>query len=155
MGYSEYKLSYGRKIFKKLLVGCKKNLVHQKIPYIVRLRHLKNHIEAVDLYLMNWHLSRLNIEWISVVSLSVIPWLIDLSELSHVMKNWSLTLIPRNSGLVPVNLPNSSLTQCVSGVILMVWLTGTLFQMGMQSMRIIILNIWNEFMKFWDGWYLH
>ena len=29
------------------------NLVHQKLPYTSRLRHLENHTEAVDLYLMN------------------------------------------------------------------------------------------------------
>ena len=34
---------------KKVLVGCQKNLMHQKIPYIARLRHLENHTEAVDL----------------------------------------------------------------------------------------------------------
>ena len=38
---------------KKILVGCQKNLVHQNIPYITRLRHLQNYTEAVDLYLMN------------------------------------------------------------------------------------------------------
>ena len=37
----------------KRLEGCQKNFVHQKIPYIVRLRHSTNHIEAVGLYLMN------------------------------------------------------------------------------------------------------
>ena len=37
----------------KVLEGCQKNFVHQKIPYIARLRHLGNHTEAVDLYLMN------------------------------------------------------------------------------------------------------
>ena len=29
------------------------NLVHQKLPYTSRLRHLENHTEAVDLYLVN------------------------------------------------------------------------------------------------------
>ena len=38
---------------KKVLVGWQKNLVHQNIPYITRLRHLENHTEAADLYLMN------------------------------------------------------------------------------------------------------
>ena len=32
----------------KILVGCQKILVHQKIPYNARLRHLQNHTEAVD-----------------------------------------------------------------------------------------------------------
>ena len=31
-----------------MLVGCQKNLVHQKIPYIAILRHLENHPEAVS-----------------------------------------------------------------------------------------------------------
>ena len=86
------------------------NLVHQKIPYIARLRHLENHTEVVDLYVMNLHLNRLSVGWTSVVSLSVIPWMIDLSgELSHVMKNGSITatLTPQNSNSVPVNLPKS------------------------------------------------
>ena len=62
--------------------------MHQKISYTTRLRHLENHTEAVDLYLMNRHLFRLNVEWISVISLLVIPWMTDLSgELSHIMKN--------------------------------------------------------------------
>ena len=30
----------------KVLVGCEKNLVNQKILYIARLRHLKHHTEA-------------------------------------------------------------------------------------------------------------
>ena len=100
-----------KKSAKKGLVGCQKNLVHQKIPYIARLRYLENHREAVDLYFMNWHLNRLNVKWISVVSFSVIPWMIDLlGELSHVMKNESITetLTSRNSGLVPLNLQKSS-----------------------------------------------
>ena len=55
---------------------------------VARLRHT----EAVDLYLMNCHLNRLNVERIPVDSLSVIPWMIDLSgELSHVVKNGSIT----------------------------------------------------------------
>ena len=69
---------FWKKIRKKVLVGYQKNLVNQTIPLIVRLRHLENHTAAVDLYLMNWHLNRLNIEWISAVSFSVIPWVIDL-----------------------------------------------------------------------------
>ena len=44
---------FWKKIGKKVLVGCQKNLVHQKILYIARLRHLENHTEAVDLCLMN------------------------------------------------------------------------------------------------------
>ena len=55
-----------KKISKKVLVGCQKNLVHQKIPYIAKLKLLENPREAVDLYLMN--LNSLNVEWISVVS---------------------------------------------------------------------------------------
>ena len=99
---------FERKSTKKVLVGCQINLVHQKIPYIARLRHLEDHIEAVDLYLMNWYLNRLNIEWISVINLLVITGMIHLSgELSHVIKNGSITatLMPRNSGLIPINLP--------------------------------------------------
>ena len=97
---------------KKVLVGCQKNLVHQKIPYIIILRHFENHREVVDLYLLNWHLNRLNVEWISVISSLVIPWMIDLwGELSLVMKNGSITatLMPKDSGSVPINLPKSSL----------------------------------------------
>ena len=106
---------FWKKIRKKILVGCQKNLVHQKVPCITRLRHLENHTEAVDLYLMNWHLNRLNGEWISVVSLSIIPWMKDLSELSHVMKNGSITanLMSQNNGLITVNLPKSSLKKSV------------------------------------------
>ena len=65
---------------------------------------------------MNWHLNRLNVEWIFVVSLSVIPWMLDLSgELSHAMINGSITAIltPRNSVPVSVNLPKSSLKKSV------------------------------------------
>ena len=52
------------------------------IPYVARLRHLENSADAVDLHLMNWHVNRLNAEWISVNS-SVIAFMIDLSgELS-------------------------------------------------------------------------
>ena len=94
------------KKIKKVLVAC------QKIPKISRLRHLENHTEALDLYLMNRHLNMLIVEWISVVSLSVIPGIIDLlGELSHVMKTGSViaTLSLPNSGLVPVNLPKSSI----------------------------------------------
>ena len=61
---------------------------------------------------MNWHLIRFNVEWISVVSLSGIPWMMNLSEeLSHAMKNkYIITILkPRNSGSVPMNQPNSSL----------------------------------------------
>ena len=39
----------------------------------------------------------------------------------------------------------------VSGGILKVWFTGSLFQTDVQSMRIVILNNWCEFMTFWDG----
>ena len=49
---------------------------------------------------------------ISIVSLLVISWMIDLSgELSHVMKNVSIitTLMPRNSGLILINQPKSLL----------------------------------------------
>ena len=38
---------------KKVLVGCQKDLMHQKIPCIARLTHLENYTEAVDLYLLN------------------------------------------------------------------------------------------------------
>ena len=60
---------------------------------------------------MNWHLNELNVEWKSVVSLSVIPWIDLLGELSHVMKNGSITatLMSRNNDSVPVNLPKSLL----------------------------------------------
>ena len=75
---------FWRKIHKNVLVGCQKNSVHQKKPYITRLRHLENHTEAVELYTMNWHLNRLTVEWVSVVSLSVIPWMIDC----HVWWKW-------------------------------------------------------------------
>ena len=44
---------FWKKIRRKILVGCQKNFVHQKTPYIGRLKHLENHTEAVDLYLMN------------------------------------------------------------------------------------------------------
>ena len=61
--------------------------MHQNIPYIARLRPLENHTEAVDLYFMNLYLNRLNVEWISFVSLSVFPWMINLSgALLHVIK---------------------------------------------------------------------
>ena len=38
-----------KKSGKKSTRSCQKNLVHQNIPYIARLGHLKNHTEAVDL----------------------------------------------------------------------------------------------------------
>ena len=97
---------FWKKICKKVVEGCQKNLVHQKVPYITRLQHLENHTEVVGQYPMNWHLNRLNVEWISVVSLSVIPRMIDLSELSLVMKNGSIpaTMALLNSGSVPVYL---------------------------------------------------
>ena len=45
-------LSIGRRVLEenpqKSLVGYRKNLVHQKISYIARLRYLENHTEAVD-----------------------------------------------------------------------------------------------------------
>ena len=44
---------FWKKIHKNVLLGCQKNLVHQKIPCIARLRPLENHTEAVDLYHMN------------------------------------------------------------------------------------------------------
>ena len=44
---------FWKKIHKKIITGCQKNLVHQKILYISRLRHLENHTETVDLYPMN------------------------------------------------------------------------------------------------------
>ena len=78
--------------------------------WLARLRYLENHIEAVALFLMNWHLIRLNVDWISVVNLSVNSWMIDLSgELSYVMKNWAITatLVPRSSDSGPVILPKS------------------------------------------------
>ena len=96
---------FWKKIHEKVLVGCQNNLVHQTMPYI----HLENHTEAVNLNLMNWHL---RVEWISVLSLSVILCMIVLSgELSHVIKTGSIiaTLTPPNSGSVPINLPKLSL----------------------------------------------
>ena len=114
MGYWEY-TEFWKKIRKEILLGCNRNLVHQKILYIVRFRHLKNHTEAVNLYFMNWHLKRFKMCGY-VVSLSVIPWMIDLSgELSRVMKNGSIiaNLTPRNSGSVPAKLPNSVLKKSV------------------------------------------
>ena len=42
-----------KKIREKILVGCPKNLVNQKVPYIARLRHLENYTVALDLYLLN------------------------------------------------------------------------------------------------------
>ena len=99
--------------------------MHQKKPYISRLRHLENHTEAVDLYLMNWHINRLNVEWISAVSLSVILWIVDFSvNLLHVMKNRSTaaTLTPRNRSSVPINLPNPlSKNRLGPKVMLCVW----------------------------------
>ena len=44
---------FWKKIRKKVLVGCQNNLLYQQIPYTAILRHLENHAEAVDLYLMN------------------------------------------------------------------------------------------------------
>ena len=38
---------FWKKICKNVLVGCQENLVHQKIPYIARLRRLENHSEAI------------------------------------------------------------------------------------------------------------
>ena len=35
-------------------------------------------------------------------------------------------------------------------VILKMWFTRSFFQTGVQSMRIFILNNWNEFINFWD-----
>ena len=61
---------FWKKIRKIVLVGSQKNFVHQKILYIVRLRHLEENTEAVNLYFMNSNFNRFNVEWISVVSLS-------------------------------------------------------------------------------------
>ena len=146
---------FWKKIHKKLLVGCQKNLVHQKVPYIARLRHLENHTEAVDLSLVNWHLNGLNVEWIYVISISVIPWMNDLSGDCHTLWKMGLLqqpLLPRNNGSVSSacqKLVWTHINGCLG--ILKVWFSGSLFQMGVQSMRIFILNNWNEFMKFWDG----
>ena len=42
---------------------------------------------------MNWHLNRLKVGWKSIISLSVIPWVIWWSgELSHVMKSGFITV---------------------------------------------------------------
>ena len=38
---------FWKKIRKQRLVGCQKNLVHQTVLYVARLRHLANHAEAV------------------------------------------------------------------------------------------------------------
>ena len=46
-------LKVSEEIRKKVLVDCQKNLVHQMIPYIARLRHIENHTEAENLYLIN------------------------------------------------------------------------------------------------------
>ena len=117
MSYWEYMWTFGRKFAKKKStsrlsdeLGSSKDSMHR------RLRQLENHAETVDLYLMSWHLNRLNMKWISVVSLLVIPWMIDLSgELSHMMKSRSIiaTLMPRNSGSVTINLPKSSFKKSV------------------------------------------
>ena len=48
--YWEYTQSFGR-TSTNVLVGCQENFVHQRIPYIDRLRNLENTSEAVDLYL--------------------------------------------------------------------------------------------------------
>ena len=52
---------FRKKILIKVHVGSEKNLVHQKIPYINRLKQLENHTEDVGLYLMNRHLNRINV----------------------------------------------------------------------------------------------
>ena len=64
----------------------------QKQPYIARLTPGESHRRCRSNFI-NWHLNRLNVEWISVFSLSVIPWMIDLSGgFSHVMK---MSLLPQ------------------------------------------------------------
>ena len=80
----------------------------------------------VDMYLMNWYLNRLNVEWISVVSLTAIPRMIDL--LSGELSMWwkmciTATLTPRNSGSVHVNMPNSSLKNrfCSKVMLCIMW----------------------------------
>ena len=112
---------------------------------------------------MNWHLYRINVEWISVISLSVIPMIDLLGELSHIMKNGSITatLTPRNSGSVLINLPKSLLEKVGSASMLYVcWKFEGVVQWefvrtGVLSIRIFILNNWNEIMKFWEGYTQH
>ena len=110
--YAEFwkKIRKKKKSTRRLLkeLGASKDTIHRQIKTLAKTYRSCSSIG----YLMNWHLNRLSVEWISVVSLSVIPWVIDLSgELSLVMKNGcvSATLTPRNSGSVPVNLPKSLL----------------------------------------------
>ena len=114
-----------KEIPQKVLKGCQKNLVHLKILYITRLRHLENHTEAVDLYLMNWHLNSLNIEWISVVSLSVIPLMIDLWgefslgwKMGLLLQTWHLETVARS----PLNCQSHCQRNCFGHkVMLCVW----------------------------------
>ena len=40
---------FWKKISKKVHIGHQKNFVHQKIPYIARLRHLESHTEPIDM----------------------------------------------------------------------------------------------------------
>ena len=89
--------------------SASKDTIHRQIK-ILR-KSYRNCISVPHELILN----RLIIEWIFVASLLVIPSVLNLSELSHVMENESIavTLTPRNSGSVPVNLPKSWLKKSI------------------------------------------
>ena len=60
-----------RRLSEKL--AASKDTIHRQI------KKLQEHTNALDLYPMNLYINRLNVECISVVRISVIPYMIDLS----------------------------------------------------------------------------
>ena len=64
MGYWEYKQSFGRNSARKVLVGCQKNLVRQKITYR-QVKTLGKSCSSCRSVLHELTLNRLIVEWIS------------------------------------------------------------------------------------------
>ena len=90
--------------------------MHQKIPYIARLRRLKNYTK-IWRFVSHELTPQQALHRVHICSQLIgITWMIELfGELLHVMKSGSITAIltPRNSGSVSVSLSMSSLKTLV------------------------------------------
>ena len=107
MEYWENMQSFLRKSTK---IIQNKNFMLQNIPFIMISRYLRNHTKSVNLYDVKWHLSIVNIEKISIVSLLIISgqyiyqnchvwWKVDiLPKLWH-----TKTMTSQNSNLILVS----------------------------------------------------